>query len=87
MDPGRVKAYLQVACTGLGFDIGEIWWATDNNGSSSPSSSLMALGEFFHVVATSSDVERELDWLFRVFAAKKCRSGVTFTSCYLTISC
>ncbi|KAL3945595.1 MAG: hypothetical protein SGBAC_000335 [Bacillariaceae sp.] len=35
MDPGRVKAYLQVACTGLGFDIGEIWWATDDNGSSS----------------------------------------------------
>jgi len=35
MDPGRVKAYLQVACTGLGFDIGEIWWATDDNDGSS----------------------------------------------------
>mmetsp|Transcript_4391 Transcript_4391/g.6331 ORF Transcript_4391/g.6331 Transcript_4391/m.6331 type:complete len:313 (-) Transcript_4391:428-1366(-) len=27
MDPDRVRAYLQVACAGLGFDIGEIWWA------------------------------------------------------------
>jgi len=30
MDPDRVKAYLQVACAGLGFDIGEVWWASNN---------------------------------------------------------
>lgn len=36
MDPDRVRAYLQVACAGLGFDIGEIWWTTnEDNGSSS----------------------------------------------------
>jgi hypothetical protein len=29
MDPERVRAYLQVACAGLGFDIGEIWWSTN----------------------------------------------------------
>mmetsp|Transcript_21571 Transcript_21571/g.32660 ORF Transcript_21571/g.32660 Transcript_21571/m.32660 type:complete len:208 (-) Transcript_21571:1279-1902(-) len=28
MDPDRVRAYLQVACAGLGFDIGEIWWTS-----------------------------------------------------------
>jgi hypothetical protein len=26
MDPARVRAYLQIACSGLGFDIGEVWW-------------------------------------------------------------
>jgi hypothetical protein len=35
MDPDRVRAYLQVACAGLGFDIGEIWWTHNDNGSSS----------------------------------------------------
>jgi hypothetical protein len=40
MDPERVRAYLQVACTGLGFDIGEIWWTSGvSSNSSSPSSS------------------------------------------------
>jgi hypothetical protein len=43
MDPDRVKAYLQVACTGLGFDIGEIWWTSDDN--TGASSALMAIGE------------------------------------------
>jgi len=32
MDPERVRAYLQVACAGLGFDIGEIWWTQSENG-------------------------------------------------------
>jgi len=31
MDPDRVKAYLQVACAGLGFDIGEVWWTTNES--------------------------------------------------------
>jgi hypothetical protein len=35
MEPERVRAYLQVACAGLGFDIGEVWWTSDENGSSS----------------------------------------------------
>jgi hypothetical protein len=43
MDPDRVRAYLQVACAGLGFDIGEIWW-TSNEGSGS-SSALAAIGK------------------------------------------
>lgn len=32
MDPERVRAYLQVACAGLGFDIGEVWWTSKANG-------------------------------------------------------
>ena len=29
------RAYLQVACAGLGFNIGgEVWWALNQNGSS-----------------------------------------------------
>mmetsp|Transcript_16660 Transcript_16660/g.47808 ORF Transcript_16660/g.47808 Transcript_16660/m.47808 type:complete len:1149 (-) Transcript_16660:246-3692(-) len=34
MDPERVRAYLQVACAGLGFDIGEVWYTSNENGSS-----------------------------------------------------
>eukprot|EP00977_Amphora_coffeiformis_P007376 scaffold1595_cov171-Amphora_coffeaeformis.AAC.17 len=34
MDPDRIHAYLQVACAALGFDIGEVWWTTNENGSS-----------------------------------------------------
>jgi hypothetical protein len=35
MDSERVRAYLQVACAGLGFDIGEVWWTSNENGASS----------------------------------------------------
>ena len=42
MDPDRVRAYLQVACAGLGFDIGEVWWTADQNGSST----VAAIGMF-----------------------------------------
>ena len=34
MDPERVRAYLQVACAGLGFDIGEVWFTSNEAGSS-----------------------------------------------------
>lgn len=34
MDPARIRAYLQVACAGLGFDIGEVWWTSSEEGSS-----------------------------------------------------
>jgi len=34
MDPDRVRSYLQVACAGLGFDIGEVWWMSNENGTS-----------------------------------------------------
>jgi len=27
MEPGRIHAYLQAACAGLGFDIGEVWFS------------------------------------------------------------
>ena len=42
MDPERVRAYLQVACAGLGFDIGEVWWTSNENGSST----VAAIGEY-----------------------------------------
>lgn len=75
MDPDRVKAYLQVACTGLGFDIGEIWWSSENNGSSS---ALMAIGRYRSFpFRPMSRVGRHLrgvfafllgyDWVFHVF--------------------
>ena len=35
MDPDRVRSYLQVACAGLGFDIGEVWWMSNESGTSS----------------------------------------------------
>lgn len=38
MDPLRVKAYLQAACAGLGFDIGEVWWTSNEMGSSTVAS-------------------------------------------------
>lgn len=34
MDPCRIRSYLQVACAGLGFEIGEIWWTSNEHGSS-----------------------------------------------------
>jgi hypothetical protein len=34
MDADRVHAYLQVACAGLGFDIGEVWWMSNDAGTS-----------------------------------------------------
>ena len=34
MDPCRIRSYLQVACAGLGFEIGEIWWTGNEHGSS-----------------------------------------------------
>ncbi|KAL3822247.1 hypothetical protein ACHAXA_005880 [Cyclostephanos tholiformis] len=34
MDADRVHAYLQVACAGLGFDIGEVWWMSNDGGTS-----------------------------------------------------
>lgn len=44
MDPERVRAYLQIACAGLGFDIGEVWWTSNENGSST----VAAIGTFHH---------------------------------------
>ena len=46
MDPERVRAYLQAACAGLGFDVGEVWWTSSENGSST----VAAIGEFFFIV-------------------------------------
>lgn len=34
MDPERIHAYLQAACAGLGFDIGEVWFSSNETGSS-----------------------------------------------------
>jgi hypothetical protein len=29
-DPERLRAYLQMVCSGLGFDIGEVWMTSTN---------------------------------------------------------
>lgn len=34
MDPERIHAYLQAACAGLGFDIGEVWFSSNETGAS-----------------------------------------------------
>jgi len=39
MDPERIHAYLQAACSGLGFDIGEVWFSSrEGNGTETVSS-------------------------------------------------
>ena len=42
MDPDRVRAYLQISCAGLGFDIGELWWTSNEDSGST--SALAAIG-------------------------------------------
>jgi len=42
MDPDRVRAYLQISCAGLGFDIGELWWTFSKDSGST--SALAAIG-------------------------------------------
>jgi hypothetical protein len=42
MDPGRIHAYLQAACAGLGFDIGEVWFSQNDKGTST----VAQIGEF-----------------------------------------
>lgn len=42
MDPERVHSYLQVACAGLGFDIGEVWWTSNQSGASA----VAAIGKY-----------------------------------------
>ena len=54
MDPDRVRAYLQISCAGLGFDIGELWWTSNKDGGSS--SAIAAIGTF----ASSSSNEESL---------------------------
>ena len=39
MDPERIHAYLQAACAGLGFDIGEVWRITGRGATSKPADS------------------------------------------------
>lgn len=56
MDPERVRAYLQAACAGLGFDVGEVWWTSSENGSST----VAAIGEFFFIVFLPDNCRKEL---------------------------
>ena len=37
-----MRAYLQISCAGLGFDIGELWWTSTKDGEST--SALAAIG-------------------------------------------
>ena len=55
MDPDRIHAYLQVACAALGFDIGEVWWTTNENGSST----LAAIGKLIPWSTSSVDFQEE----------------------------
>lgn len=43
MDPERIHAYLQAACAGLGFDIGEVWFSSNETGTST--STVATIGE------------------------------------------
>jgi len=43
MDADRVRSYLQVACAGLGFDIGEVWWMSNDSGTST----VAAIGKLY----------------------------------------
>jgi hypothetical protein len=58
MDPDRVRAYLQVACAGLGFDIGEIWWSSNEEGGGS--TALATFGKFF--VPRTRFICTSFDW-------------------------
>jgi hypothetical protein len=51
MDPDRVRAYLQISCAGLGFDIGELWWTSNKDGGST--SALAAIGRLGCIVSSS----------------------------------
>ena len=37
-----MRAYLQISCAGLGFDIGELWWTSNKDSGST--SALAAIG-------------------------------------------
>eukprot|EP00536_Pseudo-nitzschia_multiseries_P011558 jgi/Psemu1/29326/gm1.29326_g len=53
MDPDRVRAYLQISCAGLGFDIGELWWTS--NKAAGSTSALAAIEEKNDTSGVSSD--------------------------------
>ena len=44
MDADRVRSYLQVACAGLGFDIGEVWWMSNDSGETS---TVASIGKYY----------------------------------------
>lgn len=81
MDPGRIHAYLQAACAGLGFDIGEVWFSSTNNGTETVSS-LGGKQAWFHflsfvicfmvlsnyIQSLSIAVYWNLSWLLLVFS-------------------
>jgi hypothetical protein len=48
-----VRAYLQISCAGLGFDIGELWWTSNSDGGSS--SALAAIEEKKDTSGVSTD--------------------------------
>lgn len=54
MDADRVRAYLQVACAGLGFDIGEVWWMSNESGTQTVASA--AIGKTYSSSVTYVDV-------------------------------
>ena len=70
MDPERVRAYLQVACAGLGFEIGEVWWTSNEDGHSAVASigkcfSSVILREFSHAGCVGCEARRQrLLWVF-----------------------
>ena len=47
VEPESIHAFLQAACAGLGFDIGEVWWYSDPKGPSSKSGDLNSSNSSF----------------------------------------
>jgi len=66
MEPERVRAYLQAACAGLGFEIGEVWWTSNEQGSST----VAAIGTYEPPWSTSVEKREEK----RVFGLNQCFS-------------
>ena len=85
MDPCRIRSYLQVACAGLGFEIGEIWWTSNEHGSST----VAAIGEWsslfskgFSVLVFGTGFLQGFDW--STFSLRHISENMT--SLYLRVS-
>jgi len=68
MDPDRVRAYLQISCAGLGFDIGELWWTSNEDGGST--SALAAIEEKKDTSVVSSDNGRKKLRFVQLYTSK-----------------
>jgi len=63
-----VRAYLQISCAGLGFDIGELWWTSNKDGRST--SALAAIEEKKDSNGVSSDNRRKKLRFVQLYTSK-----------------